>query len=129
MLSRAFFAYLHLDKLLEVVVSIHGRKNRLRAKLSRDFLISEIFAIDCVLSVFTICSLFIFRILLDFRGLKKVCTVNSDETDKVSLVEQVFQTHLQTSSDSLAHAIVPLQRYDPEWEDLVDRHGSNQTLR
>ena len=57
---------------------------------------------------------------MDFRGLKKVCTVNSDENDKVSLVERVFQTHLQTSSDSLAHAIVSLQRYDAEWEDLVD---------
>ena len=57
---------------------------------------------------------------MDFRGLKKVCTVKSDENDKVSLVERVFQTHLQTSSDSLAHAIVSLQRYDPEWEDLVD---------
>ena len=57
---------------------------------------------------------------MDFRGLKKVCTVNSDENDKVSLVERVFQTHLQTSSDSLAHAIVSLQQYDAEWEDLVD---------
>jgi len=59
-------------------------------------------------------------ILLDFRGVKKVCTVNSDENDKVSLVKQVFQTHLQTFCDSLAHAIVSLQWYDPEWEDLLD---------
>ena len=58
-------------------------------------------------------------ILLDFRRLKKVRTANSDETDEVSLVERVFQTHLQTSSDSLAHAIVSLQQYDPEWETLL----------
>ena len=40
MLSRAFFAFLHLDELLEGLVSIHGRKNSLRARLSQDFLIS-----------------------------------------------------------------------------------------
>ena len=40
MLSRAFFAYLHLDELLEVLVRIHGQKNSLQAKLSQDFLIS-----------------------------------------------------------------------------------------
>ena len=33
MLSRAFFAYLHLDKLLEVLVCIHGKKKSLQAKL------------------------------------------------------------------------------------------------
>ena len=40
MLSRAFFAHLHLDELLEVLVRIHGQKNSLQAKLSQDFLIS-----------------------------------------------------------------------------------------
>ena len=59
-------------------------------------------------------------ILLDFKGLKKECSIRRDERDKVSLVERVFQTRLQTFSDSSAPAIVSLQRFDPEWEDLVD---------
>ncbi|CAH3177575.1 unnamed protein product, partial [Porites lobata] len=40
----------------------------------------------------------------------------SDDSDKVSLVERVFQTRLVSS----ARCIVSLQRFDPEWEDLVD---------
>lgn len=40
MLSRTFFAYLHLKELLEVHLRIHGRKNSFRAKLSQNFLIS-----------------------------------------------------------------------------------------
>ena len=58
--------------------------------------------------------------MLDFKGLKKECSIRRDERDKVSLVERVFQTRLQTFSDSSAPAIVSLQRFDPEWEDLVD---------
>jgi len=45
-----------------------------------------------------------------------VCYVKSDDSDKVSLVERVFQTRLVSS----ARCIVSLQRFDPEWEDLVD---------
>lgn len=54
--------------------------------------------------------------MLDYKGLKKVCSVKSDDSDKVSLVERVFQSRLVSS----ARCIVSLQRFDPEWEDLVD---------
>ena len=62
MLSRAFFAHLHVDELLEVLVSIHGRKKIVYGRGSHKIFLYRKYLLSTVFAVFLQCSFFIFRI-------------------------------------------------------------------